>query len=115
MPTQKSDATAPAAFSMPMAGAAFAMAASRAWLKSFSDYNKELSRFLAHRLEQDADLQTKLASCQKPAEMVEIYSEFTQNAFKEYADETQRLQAVAAEAMSSGMKTAGKSSGTTAP
>lgn len=110
MPTQKNASKTLQDFPMmvPNMAGKFFMAANRAWLRGLSEYNQEMGKFLTHRLKVDAALQSKLADCAKPMDAFKVYSDFTQSAFKDYADEQQKLQKVTAEAVTHGLDGATK-------
>jgi len=110
MPTQKNvtETLQDLPMMMPTIAGKMFMAANRAWLRGCAEYSREMSKFLSHRLEEDATLQTKLADCEKPTDAFKIYSDFTQTALKEYADEQKRLQQVTADAVAHGLDDATK-------
>lgn len=96
-------ATSAVAAGLPMFGFEMATAVSRATMHAMSEWNREMSRFIGHRLEQDAELQDRLARCDNPGQLFECCSSFMQQAFEEYADEFRRLQQLSAEAASENM------------
>ena len=100
--------------STPNMGFELAAAMTRATLHAMSEWNREMGRFLSHRLEMDAKLQEDLSRCAQPLEAVGVCSEFMQTAVGDYAREAQKLQEIstgsAAEniaAMGAGLKSNG--------
>ncbi|MDU9005009.1 phasin family protein [Sedimentitalea todarodis] len=58
-----------------------------AWL----DLMNESARFVADRLQKDQETQKALLSCNTPAELMQVQSEFLSNAVSQYTAQTTRV------------------------
>lgn len=87
----------------PMPGFELPTAMTRAMLETVGVWNREVGRFIGHRLEVDGEFQTRLAHCTDPAEALDLVSRFFQTAFHEYAEEAQKLSKISAEGAAKGM------------
>ncbi len=63
--------------------------------KAMQTCNEELMSFGSRRLQQDFAIPQQLAECKTPNEVVSLYSEFFQTAFKQYSDEANTLAQIA--------------------
>lgn len=93
--------------STPVMGFEVATAMTRATLHAMSEWNREMGRFLSHRLEMDAKLQDDLSRCTQPFEAIGVCSEFMQAAVSDYAREAQKLQELSASAAADNIATVG--------
>ncbi|XWN31584.1 MAG: phasin family protein [Devosia sp.] len=80
----------------PFMGFEVTTAVTRAMFHAMSEWNKEMARFLGHRLEMDAKLQADLAACNSPFEAFEHLTNFMQTAYADYAREAKTVQEISA-------------------
>ena len=67
--------------------AAFNPAAAKVW----QDIMTESVRFMTERLQKDMETQKAMLSCKSPAELLQLQTEFFQDAMKDYTDEATRM------------------------
>lgn len=91
---------------LPMFGSEVMISMTKASLEAMSDWNKEIHRFMSHRLEQDMSLQEAFSRCRSPGEYFQAYATFMTKAMHDYVEEVQLLQEMALEAASSSQQAA---------
>lgn len=80
----------------PLVGWEIATAMTRTMFHAMSEWNREMAKFVGHRLEMDAQLQDELARCDNPFNAVDALSKFLQTAFADYAQEARKIQELVA-------------------
>ncbi|MEM8853130.1 MAG: phasin family protein [Pseudomonadota bacterium] len=80
----------------PLMGYEVATVMSRAMFHAMSEWNKEMAKFIGHRLEMDAKLQAELAACDSPFEAFDHLTRFMQTAYLDYAKEAKTVRDIAA-------------------
>ncbi|MGI9405184.1 MAG: phasin family protein [Hyphomicrobiaceae bacterium] len=76
----------------------------QSWLQGIAACNAEATRFFGKRLAKDFEIPTQLANCQSPTDILEVQSSFVQTLIADYADEAQRMSALATEAFANGIE-----------
>ncbi|WP_172676994.1 phasin family protein [Aestuariivita boseongensis] len=82
----------------PFAMSAAMMAINPASMQAWQEVMTECSRFVMDRLQQDFETQQAILGCKSPAELVQLQTEFYQNAIKQYSEETMRLMQMMSDA-----------------
>ena len=82
----------------PFAMSAAMMTINPASMQAWQEVMTECSRFVMDRLQQDFETQQAILSCKSPAELVQLQTEFYQNAIKQYSEETMRLMQMMSDA-----------------
>lgn len=67
------------------------MAASPVSAKAWADVMTECSRFVMKRLQQDLETQQAMLACKNPTDLIELQSDFYQQATRQYAEQATRL------------------------
>ncbi|KIT14320.1 phasin family protein [Jannaschia aquimarina] len=65
------------------------------WLEGAARMNAEWARFVADRLETDAEAHHQIAICGSPIEAQSLYAQFLQRSVQDYMTETSRLSQMA--------------------
>lgn len=76
----------------------------QAWIQGLGACNAEVTRFIGQRLSKDFDVPAELTGCQTPTDVLEVQSSFIQTMISDYAEEAQRLSALATESFANGME-----------
>ncbi|THH36024.1 phasin family protein [Aliishimia ponticola] len=82
---------------MAAAMALFNPALATAWVEMMT----ESARFVSDRLQQDMETQRALLNCKTPAELLQVQTEFYQNAMEQYAAEANKLMEMMTQAAAS--------------
>lgn len=88
---------------MPNVGFEIVAAMTRSNLHAMSEWNREMAKFVGHRLEEDARLQDELSRCCQPFEAFEVFARFMHTALLDYASETRKLQAMSVDTTADSM------------
>lgn len=85
-----------------MVGPDMAARISQATMQGLTEQQQQMSRFMAHRLEEVARLQQRLAASNSPTALFDAYSDFTLTAMRDYGEQAGKMQKTFAESMSMG-------------
>jgi len=84
-----------------------------AMFHAMSEWNREVAKFVGHRLEMDARLQAELATCTNAFDAFDTVSKFMQTASADYAREARNVQELSVAAAEETLETMG--AGLTSP
>ncbi len=73
----------------------------QAWFKTIVAINKETSSFIAHRLQQDAQLSGNLMQCRTPMDLAQVQMNFCRDIVADYTRQTERMSSVVKESFQS--------------
>ena len=76
------------------------------YVKACVDWQQEVARFTAARLDQDRRLQESLVACRNVADAMKLQQDWAFAAIKDYFEETNRLASIASRAVQAGMSAA---------
>lgn len=71
-------------------------------LRAMADMNREIMEFYHRRLEEDFEVPARVLSCRTPQQVVDVQSRFVEKLCKDYANQTQRMIELTANATQRG-------------